>query len=179
MNKNKSITLNIKYNRYIQSPSNLVKVLSPNGEFVGEMYLEEALKLAYGQDKDLVQISFEKIPVCKICEYTKYKYELSKKNKEKMQSNKPTQLKILKISLNIGQNDLNQKLKQCGIFLEQSHDVQIILRLKGRENIKPEFAVNFMKDLTKTFPEHWYVKKEPLHSGKDVLMILSKKNLKI
>ena len=65
------------------------------------MYLDEALSLAYGQDNDLVQISYEKIPVCKICDYSKYKYELAKKNKEKMHSNKPIQLKVLKISLNI------------------------------------------------------------------------------
>jgi len=176
MNRSRLFVPDIKFNRHIQSPSGLVKLISSGGEFIGEMYLDEALSLAYGQDNDLVQISYEKIPVCKICDYSKYKYELAKKNKEKMHSNKPIQLKVLKISLNIGKNDLNQKIKQCEEFLDKSHDVEIILRLKGRENIKPEVAIDFLKNIaTTSFKEDWYMKKEPLHSGRDVLMIIGKK----
>lgn len=164
----------IKHNKYIYSPSGLVKVIDTTGQFIGEMYLDEALSLAYGKDEDLVQISHEKIPVCKICNYSKYKYELGKKNKEK--SNKPTQLKVLKISLNIGENDLNQKIKKCNDFLDKSYDVQIVLRFKGRENLKPEIGINFLKKIVEEAHESWHVKKPPTHSGREVMVILSKKN---
>jgi translation initiation factor IF-3 len=167
----------IKHNRYIYSPSGLVKVIDINGAFIGEMYLDEALSLAYGQDQDLVQISHEKIPVCKVCNYSKYKYELGKKNKEKTINNKPTQLKVLKISLNIGQNDLDQKLKKCTDFLEKSHDVQIVLRFKGRENLKPDIGIKFLQKIIDEAPENWHAKKPPTHSGREVIVIFSKKTM--
>jgi translation initiation factor IF-3 len=172
---NKSLP-DIKFNRYIYSSSGFVKVIEKEGSFVGEMHLNDALNLAYDQHLDLVQISYEKIPVCKICDYSKYKYELAKKNKEKTHSNKNTQLKVLKLSLNIGKKDLEQRVKQCGEFIEKSHDVQFILRLKGRENNKPELAIVFFNEIKASFPESWHIKKEPSHSGKEVLMIISKKN---
>lgn len=175
--KNKFTNMEIKYNRYIHSTSGLVRVLDKEGNFIKEMPLDEALKLAASYELDLVQIAADRVPVCKICNFSKYKYELSKKNKEKNQANKSTQLKVLKISLNISENDLvNNKLKQCGNFLEKNHDVEIILRLKGRENIKPEVGINFLKDMKKYFAENWYLKKEPTHTGRDIIMIISKRS---
>lgn len=175
--KNKFPVPDIKYNRYIYAPIGLVRVLDKEGNFIKEMPIDEALKLAYSYELDLVQIAADKVPVCKICDYSKYKYELAKKNKEKNQHNKSTQLKVLKISLNISENDLvNNKLKQCANFLEKNHDVEIILRLKGRENIKPEIGLNFLKDMKKYFAENWYLKKEPTHTGRDIIMIISRKS---
>jgi translation initiation factor IF-3 len=175
--KNKSVIQGIKYNKYIFAPLGIVKVLDKDGNFLQEMPLNKALKLAFTEELDLVQIGADKIPVCKICDFSKYKYELAKKNKEKNNNNKSSEMKVLKITLNISENDLiNQKLKQCSNFLEKNHDVTIVLRLKGRENIKPEIGITFLQNMKKYFKENWYVKKEPIQNGKEILMVVSKKS---
>jgi translation initiation factor IF-3 len=176
--KNKSVIQSIKYNKYIFAPLGIVKVLDKEGNFLQEMPLDKALKLAFSQELDLVQIGADKIPVCKICDFSKYKYELTKKNKEKNINNKSSELKVLKISLNISENDLiNQKLKQCSNFLEKNHDVAIVLRLKGRENIKPEIAITFLQNMKKYFEENWYIKKDPTQNGREIIMVIGKKTI--
>lgn len=171
MNKN----FHHKINKNIISSTGMVKILDQNGEFLGEMYLSEALSLAYRQEKDLVQISYEDIPVCRICNYNLFKYELKKKNKEKIQAQKIKKIKIIKLSLNIGENDLKQKIYQTVNFVTSGHDVEILIRLKGRENSRPDIGIEFLKKIV--FPDICMIKKHPVYLNKDISMIITKKKI--
>lgn len=97
------------------------------------MTKQEALKIAYQQNLDLVLVSERSDTViCKIMDYQKHIYE-EKLNKK--QKNKPAALKELQLSLNTSTHDLEVRLKQAEAFLTKGSTVKIKIRFKGRESV--------------------------------------------
>ncbi|OED45380.1 translation initiation factor IF-3 [Rickettsiales bacterium (ex Bugula neritina AB1)] len=142
---------------------------------LGVMSLREALNLAYDKDLDLVQLSYEDIPTCKICHFGQYKYDLDKKNKNKSKNNKTNILKFIKITLNIGEADLKVKSKKILQFIEEGSKVQVSIRLKGRENIKPENGIETLNKLIQFVILECNLEKPPTHVDREIYAILSPK----
>lgn len=165
----------IKYNHHIEAITGIVKVIDNNGEFVGEMPIREALRAAFDRDLDLVQISYEQMPVCKICDVNKYKYEVNKKNKQKKQNTKPTQIKVIKLSINIEKSHLELKLKQAREFLEEGHKVNISVRLRGREMSQASVALAFFDEIVNRFKGEWSIDKPPVQMGREISMSIGRK----
>lgn len=110
----------------------IVLVVGPNSR----MPLKEALNLASEKNLDLVQVSEQDIPVCKIMDYKKYIYDQKKKEKENLKKQKQSiqEVKEIRLSCNIDNNDLSTKAHQASKFLSKNKKVKITLRLKGRES---------------------------------------------
>ena len=90
-----------------------VRLIGENGELIGIMSAKEAYKLAQEAELDLVKIApTAKPPVCKIIDYGKYKYELARKEKEAKKKQKVIEIKEVRLSPNIEDNDLNTRLVQ-------------------------------------------------------------------
>ena len=128
-----------------------VRVIGPSGKMIGVMDPREALKLAQGADLDLVEISPNaKPPVCRILDFGKYKYELSKKKKEGAKKI-TSKLKEVKFRVSTGQHDYETKLRHAEQFLAHGHKVKLTVTFRGREmahqNLGVEMIQNAVQDL--------------------------------
>ena len=111
-----------------------VRLISEEGEQLGIVSAKEALNLAKEANLDLVKIApSAKPPVCKIIDYGKYKYELTRKEKEAKKKQKVTEVKEIRFSPNIDDNDLNTKVGMARRFLVKGDKVKVTLRFRGRE----------------------------------------------
>ena len=105
---------------------------------------KRALEMAEEQGKDLVQMRYDAetmTSTVKIVDYGKYMYQKSKDDKEKRKTMKPTVLKEIKISYAIGENDLQMKMKKAIEFLKDRYNVKFFIKLKGREKIYANKAI--------------------------------------
>ena len=111
-----------------------IRLIGEDGEQLGVMSARDALKLAKEAELDLVKIApTAKPPVCKIIDYGKYRYELARKEKEAKKKQKITDVKEIRLSPNIEDNDLNTKVNAARKFIEKGDKVKVTLRFRGRE----------------------------------------------
>lgn len=125
-----------------------VRLISETGEQLGVMNSAQALEIAYQRDMDLVLISPQaKPPVCRIMDYGKYRFEQSKKEKEARKNQRIIEVKEIRMSPGIGENDFNTKLKNGQKFLQGGDRLKVTVRFRGREmahtNIGEELLVKF------------------------------------
>ena len=107
-------------------------MIGENGEQLGIMSAKDAYKLAKEAELDLVKIApTAKPPVCKIIDYGKYRYELARKEKEAKKKQKVIEIKEVRLSPNIDENDLNTKMNNARKFLEKGNKVKVTLRFRG------------------------------------------------
>ena len=123
---------------------------------------------------DLVKISPTAIPpVCKIMDYGKYRYEQIKKEKEAKKSQQTNEIKEIRLSMTIEQNDINIKAKNAGKFLAEGHKVKVALKMKGRQQAYASKAVEVVKSFAEILKEVAVVEKQPGTEGRNVIMVLA------
>ncbi len=110
-------------------------VIGPNGEKLGIKKIEDARTLATYAGLDLVLMSSAGMPVCKVIDYNKFKYEKLKKEKEakKKQREQNLELKEYRLSVTIDKHDLETKLKNARSYVLKGHKVKVSVRFKGRQ----------------------------------------------
>lgn len=153
-----------------------VQVIDENGEKKGVMNINDALDLAFDKKLDLVLVSPNlEVPVCKIMNYGKYKFEQSKKEKEAKKKQKILEVKELRVTPNIEEHDFGFKSKNARKFLEAGNKVKITLRFRGREvnNVKSGEIV--LKKFIEELQDIATVEKQPKLEGRNMFTILSKK----
>ncbi len=159
-----------------QIRANKVQLIDENGEKKGVMSFHDALNLAYDKKLDLVMVSPNpEMPVCKIMNYGKYKFEQSKKEKEARKKQKTLEVKEIRITPNIEQHDFEFKAKNARRFIEDGNKVRITLKFRGRElnyvKLGEEVLQKFIQELSDiSVPE-----KKPILEGKNMFIILAKK----
>jgi len=116
-----------------------VRLIDSNGDNVGIISTQEALKKAREQNLDLVEINSKSLPpVCKIIDYGKFKYDEKKKQNEAKKNHKVQELKEITFRPTTDENDLNHKLASARSFLEEGDKVKFTIRFRGREIVHPE-----------------------------------------
>ena len=111
-----------------------VRVIGAEGEQLGIMSSKDAYMMAKEKDLDLIKIAPTATPpVVKIADFGKYRYEMMRKEKEAKRNQRVTELKEIRMTPNIDQNDLNTKLSAARKFLEKGNKVKVALRFRGRE----------------------------------------------
>lgn len=144
-----------------------ILLIDEQGEKIGMMSRDEALRRASSQWLDLVQLAYnaaEMICTAKIVDYGKYMYEKQKDEREKKKTQKTKWGKDIKMSYTIGDNDLALKVQKAEEFLDDWYTVRFIVRLKGREKIFVTKVVERMKTIEQTLAEKGKsqgVKEEP------------------
>ena len=124
-----------------------VRVIGADGSMLGVMPAFQAQRLANDAELDLVKISPNAVPpVCKIMDYSKFKYEQSKREKENRKNQTIVELKEIRLSMTIDVGDIAVKTKQCLKFLESGNKVKVSIRMKGRENARAYQGVKVMQD---------------------------------
>lgn len=125
-----------------------VRCTSEDGENYGVISSAQALEHAIEAGLDLVLIAPNgKPPVCKIMDYGKFKYEQEKKKKEARKKQKKIDVKEVKFSVKIAQNDINYKVKHAREFLEAGKHVKMRVFLRGREMANPQAGVEMLESI--------------------------------
>ncbi|HHD72639.1 MAG TPA: translation initiation factor IF-3, partial [Epsilonproteobacteria bacterium] len=123
-----------------------LRVLGDDGEQFGIIARADALQIAEDKGLDLVLVSPDaKPPVAKVMDYGKHKYEIEKKKKEAKKNQKKIEVKEVKFSCKIADNDINYKVKHAREFLEKGKHVKLRVFLRGREMANPELGVEVLK----------------------------------
>ncbi len=137
------------------------------------MSSREALEAAYDENLDLVLISPQaKPPVAKIMDYGKYKFEIIKKNKEAKKKQKVVEIKEIRLSATIDTNDVAIKAKNANKFLLDENKVKVSIRLRGRQNARPEMAFKVMDSFFELVKENGQKTAEAKREGNTVSMLL-------
>ena len=110
-----------------------IRLIGADGEQLGIMSARDAMKIAREAELDLVKIApTAKPPVCKIIDYGKYKYEQARKEKEAKKKQRTIEIKEVRLSPNIEENDLNTKVGAAKKFIQKGDKVKVTLRFRGR-----------------------------------------------
>ena len=153
-----------------------VRLVSESGEQLGIMSSREALKLAREADLDLVKIAPNaKPPVCKIMNYSKYKFDLAKKEKEARKKQKVVAVKEVRLSPNIDTHDVQVKVKNAIKFLKDGNKVKVSIRFRGRELSRTDVAIDIMKDFADQVSEYGVVEKQPKMEARTMAMFVGPK----
>lgn len=151
-----------------------VRLIGKDGEQLGIVSSREALAKAEEEELDLVKISpTANPPVCKLMNYGKYLFELSKKAKEQKKNQKIVEIKEVWLSCTIDVGDLNVKAKQAQKFLTAGNKVKVAIRMRGRQMAHPELAATVMAKFFEMVKDYGQMEKKPLTEGRNVFMMLA------
>ena len=153
-----------------------IRLIGENGEQLGIMSARDAYKLAQEAELDLVKIApTAKPPVCKIIDYGKYKYEMLRKEKEARKKQKTTEVKEIRLSPNIDDNDLNTKANQARKFITKGDKVKISLRFRGREMAHINSSRQILDDFVEKLSDIAVLDKPAKVEGRSMIVFLSEK----
>ena len=140
------------------------------------MSSEEALKHAEEQGYDLVKIAPNAVPpVCRIMDYGKFRFEQTKKEKEAKKNQHVIEIKEIRMSPHIDDNDFNTKVSAARKFLAQGNRVKVAVRFRGREMAHTEIGAVLLKDFAAQCAEIANMDKAPKLEGRNMSMFLSPK----
>ena len=166
--------VNVQINEQIRDKE--VRVIGEDGEQLGIMSSEAALKLADEAGLDLVKIAPNAAPpVVKIIDFSKYRYEQRRKEKEQKKKQNVIEVKEVRLTPNIDTNDLNTKVNAAKKFLEKGNRVKITLRFRGREMAHMGASVHILTDFAEALADVAVVEKQPKVEGRSMTMFLAEK----
>ena len=156
-----------------------IRLIGENGEQLGIVSGEEALRTAEEQGLDLVKISPQATPpVCKLMNYGKYKFEQSKREKEARKNQHVVEIKEIRMSPSIDTNDFNTKVKSAVKFLNDGNRVKVTVRFRGREMAHTSLGQELLKKFGADCSEIATIAKDAKLEGRNMSMFLSPKNSK-
>lgn len=153
-----------------------IRLVGENGEQLGIVSSRDANKMAQDAGLDLVKIApTAKPPVCKIIDYGKYKYEMTRKEKEARKKQKNVDVKEVRLSPNIDTNDLNTKVSAARKFISKGDKVKITLRFRGREMAHVKNSRHILDEFAEKLSDIATVEKAPKMEGRSMTMFLAEK----
>ena len=153
-----------------------VRLVGEDGEQLGIMSAKDAMKIAREANLDLVKIAPQaKPPVCKVIDYGKYRYELARKEKEAKKKQKTMDVKEIRLSPNIDENDLNTKAGQARKFLSKGDKVKVTLRFRGREVAHMGMSKQILDKFFQKVEDIAVVDKPAKMEGRSMIMFLTEK----
>lgn len=156
-----------------------VRVIGAEGNQLGVMGIQEARAAAEEAGLDLVRVSPNaKPPVCKIIDYGKFRYEITRKEKEAKKKQKIVEIKEVRLSPNIDANDLNTKVNQARKFLQKGNRVKVTLRFRGRELAYVNQNKPLLDDFAQQLSDISVIDKPAKFEGRSMTMFLAAKNNK-
>lgn len=169
---NKRVGKFYRINQYIQAKE--VRVVDEKGTVIGVLPIFNAIQKAKELGADLIEVAPNaNPPVCKIIDFKKFKYLEAKKEKEEKKGQKSGELKEVRFSPFIAQNDLKIRSKRIKEFLEDGDKVKIRIRFSGRELDKKNFGYKILNQITEDLGESAVKDGEAKFQGKELSLILS------
>ncbi|MDA3003080.1 MAG: translation initiation factor IF-3 [Actinomycetota bacterium] len=151
-----------------------VRLVGPEGEQVGVVRIDVALRLAQEADLDLVEVSpNSNPPVVKVMDYGKFKYEAAQKAKEARKNQANTILKEVRFRLKIDTHDYETKRKRAESFLKAGDKVKAMILFRGREQSRPEQGVRLLQRFAEDVADYGVVEFTPMIDGRNMVMIIA------
>ena len=151
-----------------------IRLIGAEGQQLGIMSSQEALKIADEQGLDLVKISPQAVPpVCKLMNYGKFRFEQSKKEKEARKNQHVVEIKEIRMSPGIDVGDFNTKLKNAQKFIADGNRVKVSVRFRGREVTHASLGQELLHRFAELCSECSTVEKQPKLEGRQMLMFLA------
>ena len=156
-----------------------VRVVGVDGEQLGIMTSDTALRMAYDKGLDLVLMAPQaEPPVCRIMDYGKFRFEKAKREKEARKNQKVIDTKEIRLSLNIDVHDFDTKVNNAIKFLKGGDKVKVSVRFRGREMAHPELGQNLIVRFAEACSEYGNMDKAPKMEGRSMALFLSAKPVK-
>ena len=153
-----------------------VRVIGAVGEQLGIMSSKDAYMMAKEKDLDLIKIAPTATPpVVKIADFGKYRYEMMRKEKEAKRNQRVTELKEIRMTPNIDQNDLNTKLSAARKFLEKGNKVKVALRFRGREMSRMNQSKYILDEFAEQLKDIAVLDKPAKVEGRNMAIVISPK----
>lgn len=166
------ITVETRINERIRVPE--VRLVGPNGEQVGIVRIEDALRLAQEADLDLVEVAAQaRPPVCKLMDFGKFKYETAQKARESRRNQQLTVIKEQKLRPKIDTHDYETKKRNVVRFLDAGHKVKVTIMFRGREQSRPELGFRLLQRLSDDVAELGFVETTAKQDGRNMTMVLA------
>ncbi|MBT4121313.1 MAG: translation initiation factor IF-3 [Candidatus Magasanikbacteria bacterium] len=172
----KPLIAHYRLNNKIVAPE--VRLLDNEGGNLGVFSIQEALRMAEEQEIDLVEVNPKaEPPVCKIIDFSHFKYQKEKEIRKQKQQAHDTETKGIRLSVRISDHDMEVRLNQADKFLNRGDKVKIELTLRGRENIKPTIAFEVVNKFLGLIEGKMELRKEqlPTKQGNRITAIVAKK----
>ncbi len=162
-----------RVNEQITAPQ--VRLILSDGTNLGIMSTKEAVVRAKAEGLDLIEISSGNVPVAKILDFGKYKYELQKRKAEAKKKQKTIETKEIKFTPNIGDNDYEVKMRNAKRFLQEGNKVKFTLRFRGREMSYVDLGMEVLRRAQSDLEELAKVEQAPKMDGRQMAMLVSPK----
>lgn len=151
-----------------------VRLIDENGEQLGIVKLDHAMRIAEERDLDLVKIVPNAAPpVCKIMDYGKYRFEQSKREKEQRKNQTVVETKEIRLSPTIDTHDMEVKAKACKQFLKSGNKVKVSIRFRGRQAAHVDIGADVMNTFVEMVKDVAIVDRPAKQEGRIMQMILS------
>ncbi|MFZ1286530.1 MAG: translation initiation factor IF-3, partial [Candidatus Phosphoribacter sp.] len=150
-----------------------MRLVGPNGEQVGIVRVEDALRLAAEADLDLVEVApLARPPVAKLMDFGKYKYEAALKAREARKNQINTVIKEIKLRPKIDPHDYGTKKGHVERFLKGGDKVKVTIMFRGREQSRPELGFRLLQRLAEDIAELGFVESSPKQDGRNMIMVI-------
>ncbi len=160
-----------RINERIRVPE--VRLIGEDGQQVGVLKTEDALRYAQERDLDLVEVAPEaRPPVCRVLDYSKYKYEQAQKQKAARKHQQQITVREMKFRPKIAQHDYDVKKGRVERFLKQKNKVKITIMFRGREVTHPERGRAILERLAEELAEVGVIEQHPAQDGRNMTMML-------
>ncbi|MBU6144410.1 MAG: translation initiation factor IF-3 [Acidobacteria bacterium] len=161
-----------RINERIRVPE--VRLVGPNGEQLGIVRIEDALRMAQEADLDLVEVSpNSEPPVCKLMDFGKFKYEAAQKIREARKNQTNIDIKGVRFGLKIEEHDYGTKKAQIVKFLKGGDKVRVVVLFRGREQSRPEMGVKLLQRVAEEVAEYGSVESTPSAEGRSLIMVIA------
>ena len=151
-----------------------VRLINAEGDNVGIVATQEALRIASEAELDLVEISpNSQPPVCRVMDYGKYKFEQNKKAHQAKKKQKQSQVKEIKFRPGTEEGDYRVKLKKLIEFLQDGDKTKVTIRYRGREMQHKELGAQLLDRIEEDLSEYGDVEQRPKMEGRQMIMVLS------
>lgn len=168
------IQFKVRVNERIRAKE--IRVIGEDGEQIGILPVSEGLRLAKEKSFDLVEVAPKASPpVCRIMDFSKYKYDQEKKERLARKKQRVIHIKEIRIKPNIEEHDYQTKLRHLKKFLSRGDKAKITLMFRGREMAHVDVGRQLMDRLIKDLSELAEVEKPPILEGRFMVMFMAPK----
>jgi translation initiation factor IF-3 len=151
-----------------------VRVVDEEGQQLGVLLIQEALRLARERGLDLVEVAPNAIPpVCRLLDFGRFQYERQKKEREARKAQKVIEVKEIRLRPRTGEHDLDVKVRQTIAFLAEGSKVKVAVRFRGREITHPEIAREQLQEFADKVGAAAIIEAQPAMEGQNLFMLFS------
>ena len=154
-----------------------LRVIGPDGKQIGLLTKTEALEKSKKEGLDLIEIAPQAVPpVAKIINFGKFRYQEEKKRRQEAKRAKSAELKEIRFTPFIAENDYNIRLERIKEFLSEKNKVKAVVVFKGRQLGSKQFGYSLLKRMVEELGESIVIDMEPKFIGRHLIMIISPVN---